>query len=164
MDCAICGGLVVTPQGALVADVLVDGETIAAVEPPAERHTGRRVFDAAGCIVLPGSVDAHVHVSIPYVRLDGKVVRSADDFPGASIGAALGGTTTIVDFAMQDRGQDLVTPLAERLELVAASTVDVALHCWILDANERAPERISLHLRGPKRSGFLGATRRRRCG
>lgn len=138
MDCAICGGLVVTPQGALVADVLIDGETIAAVETPAERYTGRRVFDAAGCVVLPGAVDAHVHVSIPYIRLDGTVVRSADGFPGASIAAALGGTTTIVDFAMQDTGQDLLTPLAERLEFVSASTVDVALHCWILDANERA--------------------------
>jgi dihydropyrimidinase len=138
MDCAICGGLVVTPRGALVADVLVEGETIAAVEPPAETHAGRRVVDAAGCIVLPGAVDAHVHVSIPYVRLDGKVVRSVDGFPGASIAAALGGTTTIVDFAMQGAGQDLLAPLAERLEFVAPSTIDVALHCWILDANERA--------------------------
>ena len=143
MDTAICGGLVVTPEGTRVADVLVEGEKIVAVEPPAERHPGRRVVDAAGCVVLPGAVDAHVHVGIPYVRLDGQVVHSVDRFPDASIAAALGGTTTIVDFAMQDVGQDLLTPLAERREAAAASSVDVALHCWIVDPNERALAQVS---------------------
>jgi dihydropyrimidinase len=135
---AICGGLVVTPEGARVADVLVDGETIAAIEDPAEHHAGRSLIDAEGCVVLPGAVDAHVHVSIPYVRLDGEVVRSSDRFPQASIAAALGGTTTVIDFAMQDRGQDLMGPLEERLRFIAESTVDVALHCWIFDPSERA--------------------------
>jgi dihydropyrimidinase len=135
---AVCGGLVVTPDGAREADLLVEGETIEAVEAPAANHPGRTVIDATGCVVLPGAVDAHVHVHIPYVRLDGEVVRSSDGFPEASVAAALGGTTTIVDFAMQDEGQDLLGPLAARLEFVERSTVDVALHCWILDPNERA--------------------------
>lgn len=135
---AICGGLVVTPEGARMADVLVDGEIIAAIDEPREHHSGRNVVRADGCVVLPGAVDAHVHVSIPYVRLDGKIVRSSDRFPEASIAAALGGTTTVLDFAMQDRGQDLVGPLEERLRFVEESTVDVALHCWILDPSERA--------------------------
>jgi dihydropyrimidinase len=134
----ICGGLVVTPEGARVADVLIDGETIAAIDAPAEHHPDRSVIDAEGCVVLPGAVDAHVHVSIPYVRLDGEIVRSSDRFPEASIAAALGGTTTVVDFAMQDRGEDLLGPLEQRLRFIAESTVDVALHCWILDASERA--------------------------
>jgi dihydropyrimidinase len=135
---ALCGGTVVTPEGARPADVLVDGETVEAVVPPAERHGDRRTIDVEGCVVLPGTVDAHVHVHLPYVRLDGRVVWSSDGFPQASIAAALGGTTTIVDFAMQGPGQDLLTPLAERLEFVAASTVDVALHCWILDPSDGA--------------------------
>ncbi len=135
---AICGGLVVTPEGARAADLLVDGEQIAALEPPGGSHAGHRLIDAEDCVVLPGAVDAHVHVRIPYVRLDGEVAWSADRFPEASIAAALGGTTTIVDFAMQDRGEDLLGPLEDRLEFIRASTVDVALHCWILDASNRA--------------------------
>ena len=140
---AVCGGIVVTPEGMREADVLIEGETVEAVEPAAERHPGRRVLDAAGCVVLPGAVDAHVHVSIPYVRLDGLVVWSVDRFPEASIAAALGGTTTIVDFAMQGEGQDLLAPLEERVAFVAESTVDVALHCWVVDPADRALAQLS---------------------
>ena len=135
---ALCGGLVVMPEGARPADVLVEGETIEAVTAPAESHGDRRTVDVEGCVVLPGTIDAHVHVHLPYVRLDGHVVWSSDGFPQASTAAALGGTTTIIDFAMQDAGQDLLQPLSERLEFAAASTVDVALHCWIVDPSERA--------------------------
>jgi dihydropyrimidinase len=135
---ALCGGTVVTTEGARPADILVDGETIEAVAPHAERHGDRQTIDVEGCVVLPGTVDAHVHVHLPYVRLDGRVVWSSDAFPEASIAAALGGTTTIVDFAMQNWGQDLLTPFAERLEFIGPSTVDVALHCWIVDPSKRA--------------------------
>lgn len=127
-----------TTEGTRPADVLVDGETIEAVAPHAERHGDRRTIDVEGCVVLPGTVDAHVHVHLPYVRLDGRVVWSSDAFPEASIAAALGGTTTIVDFAMQGPGEDLLTPLAERLASIAASTVDVALRCWIVDPSKSA--------------------------
>jgi len=134
---AICGGTVVTAAGAERADVLIDGEMITGVEPPAERHPGRRVIDAEGCMVLPGSVDAHAHVRIPYVRLDGTIVFSADSFPQASKAAAVGGTTTIIDFVMQSPSEDLLRPLAERKAFIEASTIDVALHCWIMDANDQ---------------------------
>jgi dihydropyrimidinase len=134
----LAGGIVVTPDGTRVADVLLDGEQIESLETPAERHAGRKVIDAEGSIVLPGTIDAHVHVGLPYVRADGRVVQSSDGFATASIAAALGGTTTIVDFAMQEAAQDLVAPLEERLISVADSAVDVALHGWIVDPNHRA--------------------------
>jgi dihydropyrimidinase len=144
---AVAGGTVVTPAGPLEADVLVEAGQIAAVEPHGEHHGERLVLDATGCVVLPGAVDAHVHVGIPYVRLDGWVVTSADRFPDASRASALGGTTTIVDFAMQDVGEDLVGPLEERLEAIRESAVDVALHCWVMDTADEAlaqvPELVS---------------------
>jgi dihydropyrimidinase len=134
---AICGGRVITAEGEEVADVIVDGECIEAIQPAAETHRGQEVIDAAGRIVLPGSVDAHVHVRIPYILLDGRVVYSADRFPRASAAAAAGGTTTIIDFAMQSPGEDLLGPLQSRLEDIAPSNVDVALHCWVMEASAR---------------------------
>lgn len=142
---AVCGGTVITPAGAELADVRIDGDVISAIDPVTElatepataRHPGRRVIDADGCIVLPGAVDAHAHVGLPYVRLDRTVVWSADRFPEASKAAAVGGTTTIIDFVMQSPGEDLLAPLSERLAFIQASTVDVALHCWIMDASDR---------------------------
>src|ERR1700752_2635757 len=134
---AICGGRVITPGSDQVADVIVDGEHIDAIQPPAETHKGQDVIDATGRIVMPGSVDAHAHVGIPYVLLDGRVVYSVDRFPQASAAAAAGGTTTIIDFAMQSPGEDLLGPLQSRLDHVAPSNVDVALHCWVMEASDR---------------------------
>jgi dihydropyrimidinase len=134
-DLALRGGTVVTPEGVVEADVAVEGEAIAAVEPGAE---AARDLDISGCVVFPGTVDAHVHVHIPYVRLDGETVWSNDSFPQASLAAAVGGTTTIVDFAMQSPGEDLLGPLEERLEFVRESVVDTALHCWVMEASREA--------------------------
>ena len=144
---AICAGLVITPAGEAIADVLIDGDRFEAVQPVAETHNGYEVRDASGRIVLPGSVDAHVHVGIPYIRADGTVVHSIDRFPQASAAAAAGGTTTIIDFAMQSPGEDLIAPLERRLGDLAPSNVDVALHCWVMEASDRAlaqvPELVS---------------------
>ncbi|MHB1835265.1 MAG: dihydroorotase [Solirubrobacteraceae bacterium] len=133
---AICHGRVVTPSGEAIADVIVDGDRVEAVQPVAETHGGCTVIDATGRIVLPGSVDAHVHVGIPYILLDGTIVHSVDRFPQASAAAAAGGTTTIIDFAMQSPGEDLLGPLQRRRGEVELSNVDVALHCWVMEASE----------------------------
>src|SRR4029077_6393232 len=94
------GGLVVTPEGTREADILVEGEQIARLTAPGEIR-GLDEIDAAGCIVLPGMVDAHVHVGLDYRLMDGTTARSADRYEDASRAAAAGGTTTIIDFAMQ---------------------------------------------------------------
>ena len=95
-------------------------------------------IDARGCIVLPGAVDAHVHVGLDYRLMDGGTATSADRFDDASRAAAAGGTTTIIDFAMQVEGEGLLAPLERRLGDIRASAVDVALHCWMLEANREA--------------------------
>jgi len=134
---AVRGGLVVAPGGARAADVLIDEERIVAITPPGEAPASAEI-DARGCVVLPGAVDAHVHVGLDYRLMDGSVTTSADTYEDASRAAAAGGTTTIIDFAMQVEGEGLLEPLERRLRDIRPSAVDVALHCWMLEANAQA--------------------------
>ena len=134
---AVCGGLVVAPGGAREADVLIEDELIVALTAPGEAGADDEI-DARDCVVLPGAVDAHVHVGLDYRLLDGGVATSADSYDDASRAAAVGGTTTIIDFAMQVEGEGLRAPLERRLSDIRPSAVDVALHCWMLEANAQA--------------------------
>jgi dihydropyrimidinase len=134
---AVRGGLVVAPGGAREADVLIEGERISALTGPGEGSAAEEI-DARGCIVLPGAVDAHVHVGLDYRLMDGGSATSADRYDDASRAAAAGGTTTIIDFAMQVEGEGLFAPLERRLADIRESAVDVALHCWMLEANRDA--------------------------
>jgi dihydropyrimidinase len=132
-DVAIRGGTVVLEDGMVAADLIVDGERISAIALPGTAGEARATLDATGCYVMPGAVDAHVHVHIPYVRPDGSTPYSRDDFPSASRAAAVGGTTTFIDFAMQGEGQEPLAAVAERKATLAGASVDVALHCWLVD-------------------------------
>ena len=93
--------------------------------------------------MLPGAVDAHVHVGLDYRLMDGGSATSADRYDDASRAAAAGGTTTIIDFAMQVEGEGLLAPLERRLEDIRPSAVDVALHCWMLEANPQSLREIA---------------------
>ena len=98
MTTYIKGGTVITATGVHEADVLIDGETIVAVltpgSEPAVPRKGRPVVDATGKYVIPGGLDCHTHMELPF----GGTV-SADDFETGTRAAAWGGTTTIIDFA-----------------------------------------------------------------
>ena len=101
MSLLIRHGTVVTATDRFSGDVYVEGEKIttigSALDMPADR-----VIDATGKLVLPGGIDVHTHLDMPF----GGTV-SADDFESGTIAAAFGGTTTIVDFAIQYKGQTL---------------------------------------------------------
>jgi dihydropyrimidinase len=100
-DLLVTGGLVVTPDGAAELDVVVEGETIAAVaEPGAVEAGGARVLDATGKIVLPGGVEPHAHIFEPMYRgwSQGKQVWLQTP-EGATRAAIFGGTTTVLSFA-----------------------------------------------------------------
>src|SRR5437763_9094145 len=106
MRMLIRGGTVVTATGSSRADVLIDGETVAALLDPA--HAGSfagaadRSIDATGKYVMPGGIDVHTHLDMPFGG-----TTSADDFETGTRAAAWGGTTTLVDFAMQPKGDSL---------------------------------------------------------
>jgi len=103
----IRGGTVVGPTGPYAADVLVDGETIAAIYAPGKGPEGPEVIDATGKYVIPGAVDAHTHMELPFGG-----THASDTFDTGTRAAAIGGTTTIIDFAVQRTGEVVQDGLA----------------------------------------------------
>lgn len=100
MKILVKNGTVITAADTFTADVLVDGETIAAVGHGLEAMgPADRTIDARGRYVIPGGIDVHTHLDMPFGG-----TTSADDFETGTIAAAFGGTTTVVDFAIQERG------------------------------------------------------------
>ncbi len=124
MDLVIRHGTLITPGGTFVADVGIMGERIAAVglDLPGDRE-----LDAAGCYVLPGGIDPHVHLQMPQGRY-----LSADDFASGTVAAALGGTTTVIDFVEPGPGEPLLDALASRqAEAAGRAAIDYGLHMTI---------------------------------
>jgi dihydropyrimidinase len=101
MTLLVKGGTVVTATDQYTGDVLVDGEKVAVIGS-ALTMGADRVIDATDKYVLPGGIDVHTHLDMPFGG-----TTSADDFESGTIAAAHGGTTTIVDFAIQYKGQTL---------------------------------------------------------
>jgi len=99
----IRGGTVVNAGRAWRADVLVSGETIAAVGEALDAPAGARTVDAGGAFLMPGGIDPHVHMELPFM---GTV--SVDDFLSGTACAAAGGTTMIIDFAIPAPQQSLL--------------------------------------------------------
>jgi dihydropyrimidinase len=112
MTTLITGGTVVSPEGATPMDVVVDGETIAALVPPGSQlvddagRTGATTIDATGKYVLPGGVDVHTHMELPFGG-----TNASDTFETGTRAAAWGGTTTIIDFAVQRTGERVMDGL-----------------------------------------------------
>ena len=101
MKTLIRGGRIVTATEDFLGDVLIDGETVHSVGTRLE-GTVDRTIDAAGKLVIPGGIDVHTHLDMPFGG-----TSSVDDFETGTIAAAHGGTTSIVDFAIQSRGGTL---------------------------------------------------------
>ena len=130
----IRNGTVVNAGGALVADVLVDGETIAAVAAPGLFDTADRIIEADGKYVLPGGIDAHTHMEMPFGG-----TFSADTFATGTTAAAWGGTTTIIDFAVQVKGTSLLSTLDKWHEKADGNcAVDYGFHMIVSDVNDQS--------------------------
>jgi dihydropyrimidinase len=138
MRILISGGTVLNASGAVTADVLVDGEQIAALLAPGSDLAvnaaagADRVLDAAGRYVLPGGIDVHTHMEMPF----GGTV-SSDTFETGTRAAAWGGTTTIIDFSVPPKGTSLLAAL-DRWQAKAAGNcaIDYGFHMIISDVNE----------------------------
>src|ERR1700721_3214790 len=128
MGTLIQNGTVVTAERTEKADVLIEGSTIREVRAHIDPK-GHSVFNGAGLFVLPGGIDAHTHMDMPF----GGTV-SADDFLTGTRAAAIGGTTTIVDFALQAKGTRMRDALdIWRAKAEGKACIDYGLHMIVTD-------------------------------
>src|SRR2546425_2256025 len=95
-------GAIVTATDTYSADVGISAEKISAIAAGLAAENAARVIDASGCYVLPGGVDVHTHLDMPFGG-----TTSVDDFDSGTLAAAHGGTTSIIDFAIQVKGGSL---------------------------------------------------------
>jgi len=128
-DTVIKNGTVVTAIDAYKGDVGIAGARIAAIAESLPVEGAAKVIDAAGCLVMPGGIDVHTHLDMPF----GGTV-SADDFESGTIAAAHGGTTTLIDFAIQNKGQTLKQAWDTWMKKAEGkAAIDYAFHCIITD-------------------------------
>jgi dihydropyrimidinase len=133
MRTLIGDGTVITGGVAVEADVVIDGERVVGVVEPG---TADGVFDAhidaTGRYVIPGGVDMHTHMELP---VSGTV--SSDTYASGTVAAAIGGTTTIVDYAGQTRGSTLAAGLAEWKDRADGNAaIDYGFHMMVTDVHD----------------------------
>jgi dihydropyrimidinase len=139
MKTLIKNGHIVTAVDSYTADILIDGEIIAMIGKDLASVVGSvdRTIDATGKLVIPGGVDPHTHMDLPFGG-----TSSSDDFETGTRAAAFGGTTTIIDFAVQYKGQALNQALdAWFAKAEGKATTDYGFHLIVTDLpDERLPE------------------------
>jgi dihydropyrimidinase len=134
MRTLIRNGTVVNAGGTLRADVLVEDEKIAAVAAPGVIESADSYIEADDKYVLPGGIDAHTHMEMPFGG-----TFSADTFFTGTRAAAWGGTTTIIDFAVQAKGTSLLSTLDKWHEKADGHcAIDYGFHMIISDVNDQS--------------------------
>ena len=123
MTTVIKGGTVVTADLSYVADVKIDGETIVEIGP---NLSGDTVLDAAGCYIMPGGIDPHTHLEMPFMG-----TYSTDDFESGTRAALAGGTTMVVDFCLPNPGQSLLEALQMWDNKTSKASTDYSFHMAI---------------------------------
>ena len=123
-ELVIAGAKLVTPQGVRETDVLIREGRIARL---GRAHRPRAAFSAQGLILLPGAIDAHVHLALPVAG-----TRSADDFATGTLAAAAGGVTTLIDFTLGAPDKSLPQAIEERIAQAAPAAVDFSLHAEMI--------------------------------
>ena len=128
-DTIIANGTVVTATDTTKADVGIEGGVIRAIAQSLPKDKGKKIIDATGKLVIPGGIDVHTHLDMPFGG-----TTSADDFETGTRAALFGGTTTLIDFAIQYKGQSLRTAFDAWMEKAASRAIgDYGFHCIITD-------------------------------
>src|SRR5579872_479155 len=133
----ITNGHIVTATDDYLGDILIEGEKIVAIGAPGSLagRQGETVLDAQGRYIFPGAIDVHTHMELPLPTTIG-----CDDFATGTIAAACGGTTTILDFANQQRGYSLAEALQTwHAKARGRASIDYGFHMTITDL-AAAPE------------------------
>ena len=143
MKTLIKGGHVVTAVDSYVADILIEGSTIALIGRDLERivESPDKTIDANGRLIFPGGIDPHTHMDLPFGG-----TASSDDFETGTRAAAFGGTTTIIDFAVQYHGQTLNQALDVWFaKAEGKATIDYGFHLIVTELpDHRLPELAAL--------------------
>ena len=142
MTTLIRGGTVVNADRAFRADVLIEGDTIAAVGENLAVPFGATVIDAGGLYVMPGGIDTHTHMNLPFMG----TVTSDDFFTGTAAGLA-GGTTTIMDFVIPAPKQSLIEAYYQWREWSAKAAGDYTFHVAITWWSEQVYEEMGILVR-----------------
>ena len=140
----IRGGTIVTADGEYRGDVLTNGETIAAVGPDLDAPAGTRVIDAGGAYVMPGGIDPHTHMELPFMG----TVASEDFFTGTSAAAA-GGTTMCIDFVIPAPGENIIEAYKKWRGWAEKAAGDYSFHVAITWWSDQVSEdMVTLTIRG----------------
>jgi dihydropyrimidinase len=142
-DTVITNGTVVTATDTYAGDVGITGDKIAAIGQGLPVENAGKVIDARGLYVMPGGIDVHTHLDMPFGG-----TTSADDFETGTIAAAFGGTTTLVDFAIQYKGQTLRHAFDTWMKKAQGkAAIDYAFHCIITDVADAQLEEMGALVR-----------------
>ncbi len=137
-DMIIKGGTAVTAIDASNVDIGVKDGKISEIGKDLKGDTEAKIINAKDMYVFPGGIDVHVHLQLPF---SGTV--SADDFENGTKAAACGGVTTVIDFAIQQKGKSIMDAVnARRAEADPKVCVDYGLHAAITDWNEKTQAEI----------------------
>jgi dihydropyrimidinase len=134
MRTLITNGTIVTADGSSVADVLIDGETIVQIgrDPAGASVTADETIDARGKYVIPGGIDVHTHMELPFGGTFAK-----DTFETGTRAAAFGGTTMVIDFAVQSREHSLREGLDTwHAKAEGNAVADYGFHMIMSDVND----------------------------
>jgi dihydropyrimidinase len=128
-DTLIRGGTIVTATDTYVSDVGIVGGKIIVIGLNLPAANAGKVIDAHGMLVMPGGIDVHTHLDMPFGG-----TTSADDFESGTVAAAYGGTTTLIDFAIQYKGQTLRHAFDTWMKKAdGKAVIDYSFHCIITD-------------------------------
>src|SRR6202167_6014813 len=142
-DTVIRNGTIVTATDTYVTDIGIAGERIAAIGAGLPAENAQKVIDAGGMTVIPGGIDVHTHLDMPFGG-----TKSADDFESGTIAAAHGGTTTLIDFAIQYKGQTLRHAFDTWMAKAdRKAAIDYAFHCIITELGDAHVEEMGALVR-----------------
>ena len=130
-DTIIKNGSVVTATDTYAADVAIMNGKVVAIGTDLPSQNAGKILDASGKLVLPGGIDVHTHLDMPFGG-----TTSADDFETGTRAATFGGTTTLIDFAIQYKGQPLRQAFDTWMAKATSKAVcDYAFHCIVTDVS-----------------------------
>lgn len=137
-DFIIKNGTIVTASDTFKADIAIKNEKIVEIGENIQETEGNRTYDANGMYLIPGGIDAHTHLDMPFGG-----TFSSDDFYTGTKAAAIGGTTSIVDFAVQPQGKTLHETIdIWRDKADKKAVIDYGIHIGVTQLNKNVKEEI----------------------